>query len=39
MSDEQILQLDFYDFCGCWSLWMTDADKIKYWRETIENGK
>ena len=39
MSDEQILQIDFYDFCGCSALWMTDENEIKYWRETIENGK
>lgn len=36
MTDSEILQIDFYDLCGCDALWMTDNDKIKYWREVIE---
>lgn len=37
MTDEEILQIDFYDLCGCSALWMDDGEKIKYWREIIEN--
>jgi hypothetical protein len=37
MTEEEILKIDFYDFCGIETLWMTDADKIKYWRENMEN--
>jgi len=36
MTNEEILQIDFYDLCGIGALWMTDDDKIKYWREVIE---
>ena len=36
MTDQEILQVDFYDLCGCGALWMTDEEKIKYWREVIE---
>jgi hypothetical protein len=36
MTNEEILQVDFYDLCGIGALWMTDDDKIKYWREVIE---
>ena len=39
MTDKQILELDFYDFCGCASVFMTDEDKIKWYREAIENAK
>lgn len=37
MTDQEILQVDFYDLCGIGSLWMTDEEKIKYWREMVEN--
>ena len=33
MTDEQILKLDFYDFCGTAAVFMSDEDKIKWWRE------
>ena len=33
MTDEQILQIDFYDLCGCAALCMSDEEKIKYYRE------
>ena len=33
MKDEDILKMDFYDFCGVASAWMTDEDKIKWWKE------
>lgn len=36
MKDEEILKVDFYDLCGCGALWMTDNEKIKYWRQVIE---
>ena len=36
MTDKEILNIDFYDLCGCGALWMTDDDKIKYWREFIQ---
>ena len=39
MTDEQILQIDFYDLCGCGTLWMTDEEKIKYYREVVERVK
>lgn len=35
MKAEEKLQIDFYDLCGCGALWMTDEDKIKYWREVV----
>lgn len=39
LTDEEILQIDFYDFCGVGALWMTDDDKIQYWREMMEEQK
>ena len=33
MTDEQILRLDFYDFCGSFAVFMTDEEKIKWFRE------
>lgn len=39
MSDKEILKIDFYDLCGSHSIWMTDEDKINYWRVVIENKK
>lgn len=35
MTDQEILQIDFYDLCGCAALWMTDEEKIKYVREVF----
>ena len=32
MTDEEILQLDFYDFCGIESINMSDEEKIKWYR-------
>lgn len=37
MSDKQILKLDFYDFCGCSALLMTDEDKINWWHNLYEH--
>ena len=39
MTDKEILEIDFYDLCGCAALWMSDEDKIKYYRACIENSK
>ena len=36
MTDEEILKVDFYDLCGIDSIFMSDEDKIAYWREVIE---
>lgn len=35
MPDQEILEIDFYDLCGCAALWMSDEDKIKYYRECM----
>lgn len=35
MTDKEILEIDFYDLCGCAALWMSDEDKIKYYRECM----
>lgn len=32
ISDEEILKIDFYDYCGAGSVFMTDQDKISYFR-------
>lgn len=37
MTDEEILKIDFYDLCGVGELWMSDQDKIDYYRRVIEN--
>ena len=37
LTDEEILQLDFYDFLGSWSIFYTDEEKIEYYRNNIEN--
>lgn len=37
MTDEEILQIDFYDLLGSQSAFMTNYDKIKYYRQTVEN--
>lgn len=39
MTDEEIVAMDFYDFCGVESVFMTPADKIKWWREFVEAAK
>lgn len=36
MTDQEILEIDFYDLCGCAALWMSDEDKIKYYREALK---
>ena len=33
MTDEEILSMDFYDFCGTASVFMSSAEKIKFWKE------
>ena len=38
MTDKEILEMDFYDFCGCASVFMTALDKIDWWRDA-EKGK
>jgi NTP pyrophosphatase (non-canonical NTP hydrolase) len=35
-TEEEILKADFYDFCGIDSIWMTNDQKIKWWRENME---
>lgn len=35
MTDKEILQIDFYDLCGIGALWMTDQEKIDYYREVM----
>ena len=35
MSDKDILEIDFYDLCGCAALWMSDEEKVKYHRECM----
>jgi hypothetical protein len=35
MTEQEVLEIDFYDLCGCSALWMTDEDKIKYYRECM----
>ena len=37
MSDKEILELDFYDFCGVGAIFMTDIEKIKWYRKMIQN--
>lgn len=39
MTDEEILKVDFYDLCGSGALWMSDEEKIKYYRRVVENKK
>lgn len=38
MTDEEILRIDFYDFCGIGSVLMTDADKIEYYKKYLCGG-
>lgn len=33
MTDTDILKIDFYDICGIASIFMSDQDKINYWKE------
>ena len=33
MTDAEILQIDFYDLLGSWSVFYTPEEKIKYYRE------
>lgn len=37
MTDEEILKIDFYDLCGISELWMSDQDKIDYYRRFFNN--
>mgnify|MGYP001370446395 CR=1 FL=1 len=37
MTDQEILEIDFYDLCGNAAIWMSDEDKINWWREIMEN--
>lgn len=36
MTSEEILEMDFYDLCGSASTFMTDNDKIEWWRNNIK---
>jgi hypothetical protein len=36
-TDEQILKMDFYDLCGSASSFMTDQEKIDWWRNSSED--
>ncbi len=33
LTNEQILQVDFYDLCGSASVFMTDQEKIDYFKK------
>ena len=35
MTDKEILEIDFYDLCGCAAAFMSDEDKIKYYKECM----
>lgn len=37
MTDQEILKVDFYDLVGVGSIGMTNEQKIKYWKENVEN--
>jgi len=37
MSDKEILKLDFYDFCGTAAIFMSDEEKIKWYRDNDKN--
>lgn len=37
MTDKEILNIDFYDIVGIDSIFMSDEDKIIFWRKIIEN--
>ena len=39
MSDEEILEHDFYDLCGCAAVFMTDQEKVDYWRELFNDNE
>lgn len=39
MTDEQILELDFYDLLGSFAVFYTDEEKIKYYRELTNQSK
>ncbi len=39
ITNEQIIKMDFYDFCGSASCFMTKSDKIKWWCDAIKNSK
>lgn len=32
MTDDEILEIDFYDLCGCAALWMSSDEKINYYK-------
>lgn len=32
MTNKEILKMDFYDLCGTASVFMTDQDKIDWWK-------
>jgi len=39
MKNEQIIAMDFYDFCGVASIGMTDSDKIEWYLDAIVNAE
>ncbi|HWY11950.1 MAG TPA: hypothetical protein VN026_11525 [Bacteroidia bacterium] len=36
ITREEVLKIDFYDFCGSWAVFMTDDDKIKCYEEMFK---
>ncbi len=39
MTDQEILEIDFYDLAGIGAIWYTDEEKIKLWRELFNQQK
>jgi len=37
MSDEEILEIDFYDFFGSGNVFTTDKERIEWYRKFILN--
>jgi hypothetical protein len=39
MTSQEILKMDFYDFCGSFAVFMTDQDKIDWWIDATKECK
>jgi len=39
MTDKEILEIDFYDFFGSADVFVTDEERIKWYRKNILNEK
>ena len=39
MTDEEILEIDFYDLFGSWSVFHTDNEKIEYYKSVFKTTK